>query len=380
MLEVSDGAWRIAWNVSAWRKPNVTQPSHRPVTITTSKINRRDFVHAATATGAVLALSTCAPVTANLPLPTITPAPVDNTTRARVALVRTGDRSDGLRRLLALTGAPDVAGKQVVVKPNFNSADPAPGSTHPDVLRGTVQALQAAGAQRITVADRSGMGNTRQVMAQLGIVAMAEELGFGLVVLDELGAEDWEIVEVPGSHWRRGFAIPRLVGEADAVVQLCCLKTHRFGGHFTLSLKNTVGLVAKYVPGDGYNYMNELHGSEHQRAMIAETNAAYAPALVIMDGVEAFTSGGPDRGELVAAQVMLAGSDRVALDAVGVALLRHFGTTPQVEAGPVFAQEQIARAAELGLGITAAEQIDLVSDAPDTDELLAQLKEILAAA
>src|SRR5690606_21100942 len=119
-----------------------------------------------------------------------------------------------------------------------------------------------------------------------------------------------------------------------------------------------------------YNYMNELHGSEHQRTMIAETNAAYAPALVIMDGVEAFTSGGPDRGELVDARVMLAGSDRVALDAVGVALLRHFGTTPQVAFGPVFAQEQSARAAELGLGIAAAERIDLVSDAADTGELL----------
>jgi len=359
----------------------MTQPCHRPTTITTGKISRRDFVSASAATGiAALALSACAPVTATLPLPTITPAPADNPTRARVALVRTDDRSDGLRRLLALTGVLDVAGKQVVVKPNFNSADPAPGSTHPDVLRGTVQALQAAGAQRITVADRSGMGNTHQVMAQLGIDAMAEDLGFDLVVLDELGADDWEIVDVPGSHWSRGFPFPRLVSGADAVVQLCCLKTHRFGGHFTLSLKNTVGLVAKYVPGDGYNYMNELHGSEHQRTMIAETNAAYAPALVIMDGVEAFTSGGPDRGELVDARVMLAGSDRVALDAVGVALLRHFGTTPQVASGPVFAQEQIARAAELGLGIAAAEQIDLVSDAPDADELLAQIKEILAAA
>jgi len=33
--------------------------------------------------------------------------------------------------------------------------------------------------------------------------------------------------------------------EAEKVVQTCCLKTHRFGGHFTLSLKNSVGLVAK---------------------------------------------------------------------------------------------------------------------------------------
>ncbi|MCB0055858.1 MAG: DUF362 domain-containing protein [Caldilineaceae bacterium] len=358
----------------------MTRSSHRPTSAAERVISRRAFVHAAAATGAALALSACAPVTANLPLPTITPAPsaADTATRAKVALVRTGDRTEGLRRLLTLTGLPDVAGKQVVIKPNFNSADPAPGSTHPDILRGMVQALQAAGAQRITVADRSGMGNTRQVMAQLGIDALAEELGFDLVVLDELGADDWEIVDVPGSHWSRGFPFPRLVSEADTVVQLCCLKTHRFGGHFTLSLKNTIGLVGKYLPGESYNYMNELHGSEHQRTMIAEANAPYTPALVVMDGVAAFVSGGPDRGELVDAQVMLAGSDRVALDAVGVALLRHFGTTPQVATGPVRAQEQIARAVELGLGLAAAEQIDLVSDDADADELIAAVHEILA--
>ena len=114
---------------------------------------------------------------------------------------------------------------------------------------------------------------------------------------------------------------------ADAVVQACCLKTHRYGGHFTLSLKNSVGLVGKQIPGEGYNYMNELHGSAHERHMIAEINTAYAPALIVMDGVEAFVEGGPATGKKVNANVVLASSDRVAIDAVGVALLRHFGTT-----------------------------------------------------
>jgi uncharacterized protein (DUF362 family) len=26
------------------------------------------------------------------------------------------------------------------------------------------------------------------------------------------------------------------------------LKTHRFGGHFTMSLKNSIGIIAKRVP------------------------------------------------------------------------------------------------------------------------------------
>ena len=123
-----------------------------------------------------------------------------------------------------------------------------------------------------------------------------------------------------------------------------------------------------------------LEGAREGKS-VAELMSAGREVLAaheVMDGVAAFVSGGPDRGELVDAQVMLAGSDRVALDAVGVALLRHFGTTPQVATGPVGAQEQIARAVELGLGVAAAEQIDLVSDDADADELIAAVHEILA--
>jgi uncharacterized protein (DUF362 family) len=155
------------------------------------------------------------------------------------------------------------------------------------------------------------------------------------------------------------------------------LKTHRYGGHFTLSLKNSVGLVAKTVPGDGYNFMDELHSSSDQRRMIAEINAAYAPARVVMDGVEAFVNGGPDRGKKVAPHVMLAASDRVALDAVGVALLRMYGTTPDVAHGAIFDLEQIARAAELGLGAASAEAIEIVTGDDDSRAVADQVRNVL---
>ena len=58
-----------------------------------------------------------------------------------------------------------------------------------------------------------------------------------------------------------------------------------------MSLKNSVGLVAKSVPGERYDYMSELHSSPYQRHMIAEINVAYQPALIVVDGVEAFVVG-----------------------------------------------------------------------------------------
>ncbi len=307
----------------------------------------------------------------------VPPSPPPVTRPARVAFVKTADRAEGVRRALALLGTNPVEGKSVLLKPNFNSADPAPGSTHNDVLRTLVETLWEWGARSITVADRSGMADTRWVMQAKGIFRMAEELGFTALVLDDLRAEDWVLVQLSEGHWKRGFLFARPILEADTVVQTCCLKTHAYGGHFTMSLKNSVGMVARYGP-DGYDYMQELHSSRYQRPMIAEINVAYQPALVVVDGVEAFTSGGPDQGKRVRAEVVLAGTDRVALDAVGVAVLRLLGTTPEVERGRVFAQAQIARAVSLGLGISEPEEIEFLTDDAASAEYVARVREMLA--
>lgn len=295
----------------------------------------------------------------------------------KVAFVKTRDRVSGVNGALDILGAGPFSGKHVFLKPNLNSADPPPGSTHGDTLSTLVRWLQAQGASRLTVGDRSGMGNTREVMKTRGIFDLATELGFETVVLDELEASGWVKFPKGDSHWRKGFALARPALEADSIVQTCCLKTHRFGGHFTLSLKNSVGLVAKQIPGERHNYMTELHVSRHQRLKIAEINSAYQPDLILIDGVTAFTSGGPDKGQLVEADVVLAGTDRIAIDAVGVALLRHLGTTRKVSKGPVFEQQQIARAVELGLGVSGPGEIQLVTDDPESEAYAARIREQL---
>jgi uncharacterized protein (DUF362 family) len=294
-----------------------------------------------------------------------------------IALVKTGDRADGARRAIELLGLNPVRGQRVLLKPNLNSAGGAPGSTHPDILRALVVKLNDMGAQAVTVADRSGMGDTRTVMQRKGVFDLADELGFTAVVLDELEERDWVIRQSRDAHWSRGYAVPRLLLDAECVVQTCNLKTHRFGGHFTLSLKNSVGFAAKTVNGRGYDYMDELHSSPYQRQMIAEINTAYTPALIVLDGVEAFVDGGPERGKKVNAEVVLAGTDRVALDAVGVAVLRLFGTTREVSQGRVFEQAQIARAVELGLGVDSPGRIAIVTDDVESEVYAQQIREVL---
>ena len=327
--------------------------------------NRREFVETSAMSLAVLTtgkLGWSPPASATLGMVT----------------VDRGGRDSAIRRAVELVGAPELSGKWVALKPNFNSAHAFPGSTHPDTLESIVGLIKDLGAARITVADRSGMGNTHEVMENLGVLQQAEVLGFEALALQDLPPEGWVKVDHTDLHWSQGYHLGSIYRQADAIVQTCCLKTHRFGGHFTLSLKNSVGMVAKRIPGNEHDFMRELHGSEHQRRMIAEINLSYRPAIVVMDAVECFTDRGPETGNVARPNLILAATDRVALDAVGVAILRDKGTTPQVSNGPVFRLEQIERAVELGIGVTSPDQIEIVTADPDAEQYAERLRTILS--
>ena len=64
--------------------------------------------------------------------------------------------------------------------------------------------------------------------------------------------------------------------------------------------------------------------------MIAEINTAYEPDIIIMDWISGFSKGGPDEGTLIQPGIMIASNDRIAIHAVGVAILRIYGTTGEV--------------------------------------------------
>jgi uncharacterized protein (DUF362 family) len=105
--------------------------------------------------------------------------------------------------------------------------------------------------------------------------------------------------------------------------------------------------------------METLHRSPYQQEMIAEINEPFSPALIVMDGVDVFVDGGPATGKRAAGNLTLATTDRIAADAAGVAVLRALGGNRALQERPIFAQRQIARAVELGLGATSARDITL---------------------
>jgi uncharacterized protein (DUF362 family) len=75
---------------------------------------------------------------------------------------------------------------------------------------------------------------------------------------------------------------------------------------------------------------------------------------------------------------VVAGTDRVAVDAVGLAILKELGSNDAIMGTPIFQQEQMARAVEIGLGVSGPDQIELVSDNAEGEAYVTTLKGILA--
>jgi len=293
---------------------------------------------------------------------------------SRVALVRTTDRKQGVKASIAALRENPVKGKEVLIKPNFNTADPCPGSTHNDTLAALVDELWAMGAKSISLGERS-YPLTAAIMQEKGVIPLMLKRDVRIIDFDQLAKSDWVEFRPKESHWADGFRIARPILETECLVSTCCLKTHQYGGTFTMSLKLHVGVVP--TVRHGFNYMNELHSSPYQREMIAEINTPFQPKLVVLDGIDAFVDGGPMTGIKAKGDLFLASTDRVAIDATGVAILKVLGSNPAIMKRKIFEQEQIARAEELGLGASSPAEIELFSADDGGLEFCAIVREML---
>jgi uncharacterized protein (DUF362 family) len=325
------------------------------------RVNRRDFLRYTGVAGGALFLGIDGGIAMPKPM-------------SRVALVKTDNRKLGVETSLRALNINPVKGKDVLIKPNFNTADIPPGSTHNDTLAALVEALWEMGAKSISLGERS-YPLTQEVMEAKGVLPILEKLNVKVINFDDLEEKGWVLFKPKESHWRDGFRIARPILEAECLVSTCCLKTHQFGGIFTMSLKLHVGVVP--TSRHGYDYMRELHSSPHQRRMIAEINESFKPALIILDGIDAFVDGGPATGKRAKGDVFLASADRVAIDATGVAVLKSLGSNANIMKPKIFEQEQIARAAEIGLGASSPSEIDVIPADEKSQEYRDRIVEIL---
>jgi uncharacterized protein (DUF362 family) len=333
-------------------------------------MDRRKFLTILTAGAALLMAGKAtegAGEGAILPKPGLLP----NNRLARISLVKTRDRETGIRRAIDLLEINPVQGKDVLLKPNFNSADPFPASTHNDALTQLILQLKKMGSKNITIGERSGIPRIGDVLKNKGIYDLCRNMDVGLINFEDLSESGWVHMQPKQSHWLSGFDVAKPVMDSSCIVTTCCLKTHAYGGVFTMSLKLSVGCIRDAN-------MLELHTSLLSiQKMIAEINLAYQPALILLDGIDAFVDRGPSHGPIKQADVILAGTDRIAIDAAGLAVLKHVGSNRAIMEKKIFEQGQIARAVELGLGISRPENIEIVTDDAAGKDYAEKLKRIL---
>jgi uncharacterized protein (DUF362 family) len=282
----------------------------------------------------------------DIPLVDPKPLPANPWLRDGQALVAkvnvSGDIKTDIQKAITLLGSLEQVidrGDKVLLKPNFNSQDPYPGSTDLAFLRAVVELLLEAGA-KVTIGESSGgiWRPTRKVFRKVGVYELARDLGVDLIAFDDR-PDNWVRIKVDGDYLN-SITMPRSAYEADKIIYLPCLKTHGLA-RFSGALKLAMGFVH---PGE-----RRAFHARHLEQKIAEISLCWQPNLIIMDGRKAFVSGGPDRGQLAEPGLLIASGDLVAIDVEAIKVVLAYEASNKLVADP-WQLPQIAAALKHGLG------------------------------
>ena len=131
---------------------------------------------------------------------------MNSSNKSKVALLSTEDRKSAVAFSIQAVDINPVKNKDVLIKPNFNTADPAPGSTHNETLVALVEEVWKMGAKTVSLGERS-YPPTREVMDKKGVIPLMEKLDVRIIDFDKLAEKDWVKVDSSGSHWQDGFRV-----------------------------------------------------------------------------------------------------------------------------------------------------------------------------
>ena len=286
--------------------------------------------------------------------------------QSRVAVVRARDfasHREAVRRAVELAGGTAFIrpGETVVLKPAVNSTRRYPATTDPETVWVVAELVAEAGGKAF-VADRTMfLNSTETAFRETGILDAAGQAGIPWRALED--DESISIQHPLAEHWwGNAIRIYAPVVAADHIINLCTPRTH-FAGDFTMSLKNNVGVV------NGLSRL-PMHVPWGLKDRLAEINLVVRPSLIVMDGREGFTDGGPDDGDRARPGFIAAGSDPVAIDAVGLAQLRLAGANDAIGARSIWTIPMLKRAVEIGVGVGSSDAIALIGVDPEAESRL----------
>jgi len=210
----------------------------------------------------------------------------------------------------------DVRGKTVLLKPNL--VDYIPGNhinTHPLLVAAAAECFRRLGAKNVLVGE--GPGHQRDTELVLLESGFSDELHQLKVPFVDLNRD--ELVAKPLLATYTGMDrlwLPRSVLDADFVVSMPKVKTHRWSG-VTLSLKNMFGVV----PGAKYGWpKNILHWKGIQESIL-DVCATVPVHFVIADAIVAMEGNGPLNGNPRPLNRIILADDPVAADATCARLM-----------------------------------------------------------
>jgi len=275
-----------------------------------------------------------------------------NNKQATVAITQNKDTKQAVHQALKLIGGIKklVPPKQeraptFLIKPNAcRPAEPNSGIvTNPHVVEALIQEVNAI--KGIPIVGESCIASspqkTEKALRDTGIWEAAERQNAKIVNFDL----DEEVkIDIPKGKALKKIGIAKTALTCDIRISVPVLKYHPTTT-VTLGLKNMKGCLPG--PNKGETHACGLHQA------IADYNTILKPDLVVIDGTTAGAWG--KLPEPVRLNVIIAGFDPVATDAVGSLIL---GVDPNTV-------EHLRHAAELGLGILDTDNIKIRGIQPE---------------
>jgi len=206
-----------------------------------------------------------------------------------------------------------------VVKPNigWDRTPELAANTHPTVVKTIVEMCLDAGAERVTVLDRT-CDDARRSYTNSGIKGAVEGLGSSKAKIEHVNEEKYVNKKIHRGENLTEFQLYRTVANADKLINIPIAKHHSLTT-LTLSMKNLMGIM-------GGN-RGKIHWGIDQK--LADITSVIKQDLIILDATRILLRGGPTGGNINDVKVLnriVAGTDPVAIDSYGATLFGKKGS------------------------------------------------------
>jgi uncharacterized protein (DUF362 family) len=211
-------------------------------------------------------------------------------------------------------------GKKVLLKPNIGRvAEPGTGiTTEPLVVAAAADAFMEAGAS-VAIGESPITGVTiQEAFDASGMTRIAQERSIRLIDLD---ARPFTPLEVPEGRAIESLKVCPEVLEYDVLVSIPVMKMHMHT-RVTLAVKNMKGCLWKRSKVK-FHMLPPVKGSDEKSINIAisDMSGALRPDFSIVDGTTGMEGMGPGAGSPKALDVVVAGFDSFAADAVACRIM-----------------------------------------------------------